>query len=98
MTKVELIRHLALQLERPQTEIRKLYDSTVDVFRDKLYNGVVISIPKFGVFSTALKAQHISYNPGLKKKILIPTKNQLTFKPSSLLKEKLKFRRIEDVK
>lgn len=97
MTKVELIRYLALQLERPQTEIRKLYDGTVDVFRNKLYDGIVISIPKFGVFSAALKAQHVSYNPGLKKKILIPPKNQLTFKPSSVLKEKLKFRRIQDV-
>ena len=52
--------------------------------------GNIISIQGFGTFEVKKKAERISVNPTTKQRMLVPPKLVLTYKPSTLLKDKFK--------
>ena len=56
----------------------------------QLEEGNVISVQGFGTFEVKKKAERISVNPTTKQRMLVPPKLVLTYKPSSLLKDKFK--------
>ena len=43
----------------------------------------------FGTFKTVLTEERVSYNPALKKKMRLPVKKKIKFRPSSKLKERI---------
>ena len=45
---------------------------------------------EFGTFEVKKKAERISVNPTTKQRMLVPPKLVLTYKPSTLLKDKFK--------
>ena len=47
-------------------------------------------IQGFGTFEVKKKAERISVNPTTKQRMLVPPKLVLTYKPSTLLKDKFK--------
>ena len=53
----------------------------------QLEEGNIISI---GTFEVKKKAERISVNPTTKQRMLVPPKLVLTYKPSTLLKDKFK--------
>ena len=55
-----------------------------------LEEGNIISIQGFGTFEVKKKAERISVNPTTKQRMLVPPKLVLTYKPSTLLKDKFK--------
>ena len=56
----------------------------------QLEEGNIISIQGFGTFEVKKKAERISVNPTTKQRMLVPPKLVLTYKPSTLLKDKFK--------
>jgi DNA-binding protein HU-beta len=56
-----------------------------------LQNGETIAIQNFGSFEIRKKAERISVNPATKKRMFVPPKLTLTYKPNASLKDKLKF-------
>ena len=62
---------------------------TSDMTR-QLEEGNTISIQGFGTFEVKKKAERISVNPTTKQRMLVPPKLVLTYKPSTLLKDKFK--------
>ena len=56
----------------------------------ELEEGNVIAVQGFGSFEVKKKAERISVNPTTKQRMLVPPKLVLTYKPSTLLKDKFK--------
>ena len=53
-------------------------------------NGDSVSLSGFGVLEVKKKNERVSVNPTTGVRMLVPPKLVLTYKPSSILKEKLK--------
>lgn len=62
----------------------------VEGMADQLCNSNVISIQGFGTFEVKKKNERIIVNPASHKKMLVPPKLSLDFKPSVNLKERFK--------
>ncbi len=62
----------------------------INVLRQIWHEGDAVSLSGFGVFEVKKKNERISVNPTTGVRMLVPPKLALTFKPSSILKEKLK--------
>ena len=57
---------------------------------DSLDEGNSLSIKGFGNFDVKKKLERVVVNPVSKQKMLVPPKLVLSFKPSAILKDKLK--------
>lgn len=64
--------------------------SLIEGMSQYLQDGKSITIQNFGLFEVKKKAERISVNPVTKKRMLVPPKLALTYKPSAMLKEKFK--------
>lgn len=81
---------LAKRMGRNNADIAKLLDALVTTIRERCGELDSIAIPSFGTFEAKKKLERIVVNPGTGKRMLVPPKITLTFKPSALLKTKLK--------
>lgn len=81
---------LAKRMGRNNADIAKLLDALVTTIREKCGELDSIAVPSFGTFEAKKKLERIVVNPGTGKRMLVPPKITLTFKPSALLKTKLK--------
>lgn len=81
---------LAKRMGRNNADIAKLLDALVTTIRERCGELDSIAVPSFGTFEAKKKLERIVVNPGTGKRMLVPPKITLTFKPSALLKTKLK--------
>lgn len=84
------IEELALRsgLDIPQT--CRLVESFRDVVADIASEGDSIAIASFGSFETRCRPERIVVHPATGNKMLVPPKISFIFKPSALLKQKIK--------
>lgn len=68
---------------------QSMLQSLLEVMQKQWQEGDSVSITGFGLFEVKKKNERISVNPGTKKRVLIPPKLVLSFKPSVMLKDKL---------
>lgn len=68
----------------------EITDKIVDVIRNSLQSGDTVSVQGFGIFDVKKKSERIIVHPSSGKKWLIPPKIVPTFKPGSVLKNKIK--------
>lgn len=85
-----LINILSENLDKDSETLEKLLNSLVEIIIDSVREGNVVAIPGFGQFESKLKAERISTHPSTGKKILVPPKLSMVFKPSTLLKQKVR--------
>ena len=90
MNNKELTSELANRLGKSQKEIAQLLEATVLTMKDEFLKGNSISFQGFGTFEIKKKEERIVVNPATQKRMVVPPKLALNFKPSSVLKEKLK--------
>ena len=62
----------------------------VDVMNECFQKGDVVSFSNFGSFEVKKRMERIMVSPNTKKRMLVPPKLVLSFKPSSTIKEKIK--------
>jgi len=62
----------------------------IGVMENLWQNGDSVSLSGFGVLEVKKKNERVSVNPVTGIRMLVPPKLALTYKPSSILKEKLK--------
>lgn len=62
----------------------------VQVMEELWQNGDSVSLSGFGILEVRKKNERVSVNPTTGVRMLVPPKLALVYKPSSLLKEKLK--------
>lgn len=65
-------------------------DVLLGVMEEFWQDGDSVSLSGFGVLEVKKKNERVSVNPTTGKRMLVPPKLVLTYKPSSLLKDKLK--------
>lgn len=90
MNNKDFINAAAAQSDIPAKEVQKHIHTLIGLLGEKLDDGHILAIQGFGNFEVKKKLERIMVNPATKQRKLIPPKLVLTFKPSTVLKEKLK--------
>ena len=90
MNNKEFTSELAERLGYTIKDTSELMNSLLSSMTQELEEGNVIAVQGFGSFEVKKKAERISVNPTTKQRMLVPPKLVLTYKPSTLLKDKFK--------
>ena len=90
MNNKEFIADLATRLEEKAKEAQRLASIFCTVFAESLEEGDSLSLQGFGTFEVKKKLERIVTNPTNKQRMLVPPKLALSFKPSNILKDKIK--------
>ena len=81
---------ISKRMGRSSADVAKLLDALVATIKERCGELDSIAIPGFGTFEAKKKLERIVVNPGTGKRMLVPPKITLSFKPSELLKSKIK--------
>lgn len=90
MTYKEFITELAERNGITVKEAQQLVDCLTETMADTLDEGDTITIQGFGNYEVKKKMERIIINPTTKQRQLIPPKLAVAFKPSNVLKDKIK--------
>ena len=89
MTKSEVLKELAEELDLTQAETEHLYDSFVHGLTTLLSKNKGFTLPGFGSFHAEIRPEHKSYNPHYEQMMKIPPKKVVHFNPSRVLKDEM---------
>lgn len=89
MNKTELIDAIAEKTELTKHESKKALEATTNTITNALSDGEKVQITNFGNWETVTRKAREGRNPQTGKKIHIPEKKAVKFKPSKTLIEKL---------
>ena len=81
---------VAERINRDAEDVNKLVDALISVVKTRCGELDSIAVPGFGTFETKKKLERVVVNPTTWKRMLIPPKIVLSFRPSALLKNKLR--------
>lgn len=90
MNNKDFINALSVRLGMTAKNVQGIVNGFVKDFSDKLDDNTSFAIQGFGVFEVKKKMERVVVNPATKKRKLIPPKLALSFKPSAILKDKVK--------
>ena len=88
MNNKEFTSELSRRLGYTLKDTSELVASLLSDMARQLEERNIISIQGFGTFEVKKKAERISVNPTTKQRMLVPPKFELTYNPSTLLKDK----------
>jgi DNA-binding protein HU-beta len=83
------ISELSQRLGRSADEVQLLTYTLVDAMNDFFQEGDSVALSNFGTFEVKKRMERIMVSPTTKKKMLVPPKLVLGFKPSATIKEKM---------
>jgi DNA-binding protein HU-beta len=86
MNKTELVQTLAAATETSQAGAGKTVDALIKIVADELAKGGEVSIPGFGSFKRAERAERAGRNPKTGEAITIAASTTVKFVPGSALK------------
>lgn len=89
MTTTEIIKKLAERLQISQTEARRLLRQLQETVVKDIDSGKTLVLRGFGSCGTRKQESRISYNPALRKRMKLPPKIVMFFRPSQRLKDNL---------
>lgn len=90
MNNKSFIAELSKRIGKTADETQILTYTMVDVMNEFFQEGNVVALNGFGTFEVKKRLERVMISPTTKKKLLVPPKLVLGFKPSLSLKEKLK--------
>lgn len=90
MTNKEFINVLSARNSISAKEAQQMVEKLMETIADHLDAGDTVSIQGFGNFDVKKKMERVIVNPGTKQRQLIPPKLAIAFKPSTVLKDKIK--------
>ena len=93
MNTTDLIKIVSNRLKITQSETRRLVRLTFNTISNNLEKQEMTVIRGFGSFGTRLRKPRKSYHPTLKRRMVLPPKSVIYFRPSKALKEKFSARR-----
>ena len=86
----ELLTALAQRLQLPKTDLGRRLDETTAIITAELLKNNVISIMNFGTLEVKKRQERLSIHPNTGKKLLVPPKLIVKYKPSVSLNKKIK--------
>ncbi len=90
MESKELIDAIAKKMVRSPKDVNTLLEAFVKTIENRCGTLDSVAIPGFGSFEAKKKNERVTVNPATGKRMLVPPKITLSFKPSALLKSKLR--------
>lgn len=90
MNNKEFISELSSRLGNSSQSTSKLVDSTIQIVSEELCEGNTVSVQGFGNLEVKKKMERVMVSPITKKRMLVPPKLTVSFKPSLVLKDRLK--------
>ena len=90
MNNKELINELAEEPGYTKEDSQRLVKSLIDTMSEDFEKGENVTISGFGTFEVKKRMERVLVNPTTGKKMLVPPKLVLGFKPSNSIKEQLK--------
>lgn len=90
MDNKQLLDIISKRMGRSNVDVNKLMDALITTVKEGCGELDSIAIPGFGTFEAKKKLERIVVNPGTGKRMLVPPKIAISFKPSTILKSKIK--------
>lgn len=90
MNNKELIAELSNRTGHNVKETATLVTALVSEIAMQLADENQINIQGFGVFDVKKKLERVTVNPSTRQRMLVPPRMEIKFKPSTLIKDKLK--------
>lgn len=81
---------LAGRLGRDPQDVAGLCRMLGDVMGEALSDGDSLIVPSFGSFEPKKREEHVALHPATGRKILIPPKLQVVFRPATTLRNKVR--------
>lgn len=85
-----LTERLARRLDIPKADVADLIESFASVLAERGSELDSLAIPGFGMFEPKKRNERVAMVPGTDRRLLLPPKITLSFRPSALLKQKMK--------
>lgn len=90
MDNKKFIEELALRTGLEKNTVESLTGALCEVIVDQVNDNNSIVVPSFGVFDARKKMERVVVHPSRGKKILVPPRIILGFRPALQLKQKIK--------
>ncbi len=90
MNNKEFIAELASRTGFTQEDTQKLVHNVIDSMTSQFENGEAVGIPGFGTFEVKKRMERVVVNPSTQKRMLVPPKLVVGFRPVASVKQKLK--------
>lgn len=90
MNNKELIAGMSARLGKSPKDVQQMVSAFVTEMASHLSEDDSLAIQGFGTFEVKKKLERIVTNPNTKQKMLVPPRLALSFKPSLMLKDKIK--------
>ena len=97
MTKKDIVRTIAEQIDLPQLRTKELVQRTFDALVDALVREGRIELRNFGVFEIKRREARMARNPRTGEKVPVQAKNVLTFKPGKEMEAKVRAVDLESI-
>ena len=92
-TKKDLMDRIAESTGTKQAIVKRVVQQFFDEITSELANGNRLEFRDFGIFATKTTPARMAQNPRTLKKVEVPAKRRVTFRPGRLMKETLNRRR-----
>ncbi|SET04357.1 HU family DNA-binding protein [Prevotella sp. kh1p2] len=90
MNNKEFLAELASKCGYTQQDTQKLVRTVIEEMGARFEDGDALSVPAFGSFEVKKRLERIVVNPSTGRRMLVPPKLVLNFKPATAIKEELK--------
>lgn len=85
-----LIDTLARRTGMKRADVQRLTEALGETVTEQCADFNSVAIPGFGTFDVKKRNERVATHPSTGKRLLVPPKISVVFKPSALLKQKLK--------
>ncbi|MDE5645160.1 MAG: HU family DNA-binding protein [Muribaculaceae bacterium] len=85
-----LVNILSDNLGREPEDVEVLIKSISEILASAVKQGDMVAVPGFGTFEPKMREERVATHPSTGKKILVPPKLSMVFKPSAILKQRVR--------
>ncbi len=89
LTKDHLINSIRNDLDLPKTKSAELFESLLEIIKNKLVNGEDVLISGFGKFCVMNKSERKGRNPATGEDMMLGSRRVVTFKCSPVLRDRI---------
>jgi integration host factor subunit alpha len=89
LTKDHLISSIRNDLDLPKTKSAELFESLLEIIKNKLINGEDVLISGFGKFCVMSKNERKGRNPATGEDMMLGSRRVVTFKCSPVLRDRI---------
>lgn len=90
MTKKDIVKSIAEQLDLPQLRTRQLVQRTFDAIIETLVRDGRVELRNFGIFVIKEREQRTARNPRTGEQVVVPAKSVVTFKPGKEMEARVR--------